>query len=314
MVEHRYPSRRTMQIALGFVWLIDGVLQLKPEMFTRAFIQQVILPVSQSQFAWIAHPIVLFAHWITPSIHAWDWAFALVQIALGLALILNILPRFALTLSFVWVLIVWWFGEGFGQLLTGQALTLTGAPGAVLLYGLIGITVWPNAMNSRRWREQGLQFARWSLATLWFLGAILQFQPTYLSPHGLTAAILPNWLAHSVGNHGFMVSFMLGIVQFGLAVWIASGKRLRMGLTFSMVLAFLFWWLGQGFGQIFTPLATDFNSGLLYILLALCVWPWTQKTVWHRSEEHFHYSNRDRDAYMFVSHRRNRAHSLGQLD
>jgi hypothetical protein len=49
-----------------------------------------------------------------------------------------------LALSFAWALIVWWFGEAFGMLFMTMASPLTGAPGAVLLYGIIDLLVWPN--------------------------------------------------------------------------------------------------------------------------------------------------------------------------
>ena len=47
--------------------------------------------------------------------------------------------------SFFWAFGVWFFGEGLGQLFTGSASALTGAPGSVLLYGLIGLMAWPRS-------------------------------------------------------------------------------------------------------------------------------------------------------------------------
>ena len=52
--------------------------------------------------------------------------------------------RFALALSIVWALIVWWSGEAFGMLFMSMASPLTGAPGAVSLYGLLALIAWPN--------------------------------------------------------------------------------------------------------------------------------------------------------------------------
>ena len=52
--------------------------------------------------------------------------------------------KLALAVSFAWVLVVWWFGEGFGMLFMNMANPLTGAPGAVLLYAIVGLLVWPN--------------------------------------------------------------------------------------------------------------------------------------------------------------------------
>ena len=57
--------------------------------------------------------------------------------------------RPALAVSFVWALGVWVIGEGLGMLLTGTASALTGAPGSVLIYGLIGLMAWPRP--ARRW-------------------------------------------------------------------------------------------------------------------------------------------------------------------
>ncbi|RIV23195.1 hypothetical protein D2Q93_07810 [Alicyclobacillaceae bacterium I2511] len=268
-------SRRWMQILLGIVWLVDGLLQLKPQMFTKAFVNQVLLSVSQSQPVWIAHGMTVVAHWIAPNIQGWNLLFALIQLALGVALILNILPRLTLIASFVWMLVVWGFGEGFGALFTGQSSALTGAPGAVLLYGLIGISVWPDKNGQIRWRRQGVLFAHWSLVILWLMNALLQFQPAYLSNPHLVGSTLTPWLANWIGASGVLISVILGIVQLLLAGWIASRRAPHSALWASIILSFLFWWLGQGFGQIFTPLATDFNSGLLYILLSFCAWPRT---------------------------------------
>jgi hypothetical protein len=66
-----------------------------------------------------------------------------VQVGIGLGLLLRRTARPALIVSFAWAFVVWWFGEGFGMIPMGMASPLTGAPGAVLLYGLIGLLVWP---------------------------------------------------------------------------------------------------------------------------------------------------------------------------
>ena len=78
--------------------------------------------------------------------------FALVQIAIGFGLLYRPTVKPALAASFGWVLVVWWFGEAFGMMFMAttpmggapMASALTGAPGAVLLYALIGAMVWPN--------------------------------------------------------------------------------------------------------------------------------------------------------------------------
>ena len=47
------------------------------------------------------------------------------------------------------------FGEGLGMVLTGSATALTGAPGSVFMYGLIGLMAWPTVRDRRRGRRDG---------------------------------------------------------------------------------------------------------------------------------------------------------------
>ena len=51
---------RTLQIALGLLWLLDGVLQAQPFMFTSDFVTQVIAPVGQGQPGFVSGPV----HWV----------------------------------------------------------------------------------------------------------------------------------------------------------------------------------------------------------------------------------------------------------
>ena len=267
-------SRRAIQRILGGIWFFDGLLQLKPQMFTKAFIEQVILPTAQGQPAWIASLVNWGGHLVTPHIVLWNLIFALVQIVIGLGLLFNVMVKTTLILSFIWTLIVWVFGEGLGQILTGQALLLTGAPGAVLLYGLIGVAVWPKDGSApQEWRESGMKFARYALGVIWILGCVLQFQGAYLTSKGLSQAIPTQWLANILGTNGLIVSVVLGVVQGLLGLFLLANYRVRGSIWVSIVLSAIFWWVGQSFGQIFTPLATDVNSGPLMILLSLCAYP-----------------------------------------
>lgn len=267
-------SRRVVQRILGLIWFIDGLLQLKPQMFTKAFVKQVILPTAQGQSAWISSIVNWGAHLVTPHIALWNVIFALVQIVLGLALLFNKAVKTTLVLSFIWTLIVWVFGEGFGQTLTGQALLLTGAPGGVLLYGLIGVAIWPNDSSApQEWLESGIKFARYSFGIIWIIGCVLQFQGAYLTSKGFSQAISAQWLANMIGTNGVVVSIVLGVIEGLLGILLLINYKVRVTIWVSIVLSAIFWWVGQSFGQIFQPLATDFNSGLLMIVLSLCAYP-----------------------------------------
>ena len=52
-------TRRGIQIALGLIWLLDGILQFQSYMYSREFIPETIEPMLSMQPAWIAHSI----HW-----------------------------------------------------------------------------------------------------------------------------------------------------------------------------------------------------------------------------------------------------------
>lgn len=136
-------TRQGLRITLGLIWLLDGALQFQSFMYSRGFLKEVIEPSAEGQPAWIGKPILSAAHFAGHNLTLWNTLFALVQVGVGLGLLFRRTSRPALIVSFAWAFVVWWFGEGFGMIPMGMASPLTGAPGAVLLYGLIGLLVWP---------------------------------------------------------------------------------------------------------------------------------------------------------------------------
>ena len=48
---------------------------------------------------------------------------------------------------------------------------------------------------------------------------------------------------------------------------------MRPFLIASVIISVIVWYLTEGFGMILTGMATDFNSGLLLVILALSCWP-----------------------------------------
>ena len=124
---------RVLQLLLASIWVVDGLLQLQPFMFSRAFGNQMLAGTAAGNPSPIAHSItwadLVVGH---HSVMA-DIAFALVQLVIGFAIAWRPLVKVALAGSIVWSCLVWWFGEGLGGLLSGSANPVTGAPGAVLL-------------------------------------------------------------------------------------------------------------------------------------------------------------------------------------
>jgi len=266
-------TRRTGRMFLGGIWVLDGLLQLKPQMFSLQFLKQVVLPNEDGQPALIASSIKWIAAAATPHIVVLNVLFVLVQLAIGLAIVLEFRTRLALIASFIWCAIVWWTGEGFGGVFTGQALALTGAPGAVVLYTLVGIAVWPEGSSAAMNPPKERTFAVRALGVLWLLAALMQIQPAYLSPDALSGAFMSPWAASIVKGHGTVATIVLSVVEAAIGIGIFLRPARNAAAWASIVLSIFFWWTGQGFGQMQTPLGTDPNSGLLWVLLTLCAVP-----------------------------------------
>ena len=278
-------SRRWLQGILGVIWFVDGILQLKPQMFTNQFIGQVLLPAAQGQPFGIGQSITGMANMVAPHILVFNFIFAMIQLFIGIMLIFNWWVKGTLIVSFIWIALVWWFSEGLGMMLTGQATFLTGAPGAVLLYGLIGIVVWPqhDVKDTKVFLSTKMtEVARYSLAVLWIIGGFLQLQPAFLTQGGLNGAFSVDFLNQLVAVHPLLINW-----SFAILMWVAgilllmknyAGAR-RAGFWLSVILALFIWWAGEGFGQMLTPLGTDPNSGPLFILLALSMQKLQQEHV-----------------------------------
>ncbi len=138
-------TQRILQIVLGLFWLLDAGLQFQPFMFSSNFTTTYLLNNAQNQPDAIRWIITNVGNFVGPHVAVWNTFFALIQVAIGLGLLFRPTVRPALAVSFFWAFGVWFFGEGLGLLFTGSASALTGAPGSVLLYGLIGLMAWPRS-------------------------------------------------------------------------------------------------------------------------------------------------------------------------
>ena len=84
--------KRIRQI-LGVLWLIDGLLQLQPQMFTMNMVNKVLNPITAGQPAFIASNLQWIVTVITNNLTTANLVIALVQIALGVFLILGLWVR-----------------------------------------------------------------------------------------------------------------------------------------------------------------------------------------------------------------------------
>lgn len=289
--------RERLQTALAGLWLLDGLLQLQPYMFTRNFAAQTLTPAAQGEPGWVARPVTWVAGLVSGHAVAADACFALVQIALGLAIAYPRTRRAALRASIVWAGGVWLFGEGLGGLLSGDANPLTGAPGAAVLYGLAAVLLWPRSLavthGTGRFPAAGLLGARgarlvWSV--LWAGLAALSLLPANRAPGAFVVTMTggmmsmgePVWyttmqdhLARLTLGHDLVLALVLAalLALVAASAWAHDQRVVRAGLVSAMVLGLVYWVCGQAFGMPFMGMATDPNAGPLLALLALAYWP-----------------------------------------
>jgi hypothetical protein len=269
-------SRRAIQTVLALIWLLDGALQFQPFMYSKGFIS-VITSGEAGQPHWLANSIQWAAQIFQSNLTGLNTIFGLTQVIIGLALLYRPTVKGALALSFSWVLIVWWSAESFGFLFSNIASPLTGAPGAVLLYAIVGLLVWP---TQRPGGLLGLRGARTAWAALWLVMAWLWLLAPNSTANATSDAInsAPSgagWLRglqHSVATvsagHGLPIAIVLAGVSAAIAGTVAMNWHPRTFLALGVILNLAYWVLGQGFGGILTGSGTDPNAGPLFILLA----------------------------------------------
>lgn len=275
---------RVVQVALGWAWILDGLLQLQPKMFGPAFASQVLQPAGAGQPAFVAWPLDEMARLVAGQPALVDAVFAGVQLLIGIGLLRRETVRPALVLSFCWATGVWWFGEGLGMLFTGAASPLTGAPGAVLLYGLIGVVVWPRREGAGAGSARRAGPILWAM--LWLGMAVLWLLPANSDPSSISAALAgasassPSWLAHvqtslasGLQGDGVAVAAALAAASAVIGLGPLLTRHVTPFLVAGAALSIDFWMLGQSFGGIVTGLATDPNAGPLFVLLALALFP-----------------------------------------
>lgn len=283
---------RAIQIALGLLWVVDGALQFQPYMFSSAFIGKTIATNAQGQ-PWIIHAtIVTLVQVAMPYRVIFNAGFALLQVAIGLGLIVSTRTvRLALLLSFGWTLVVWWAGEGLGLLFTGTASPLTGAPGAVLLYALIGLLVWPASQASARRDLAGRVI--WAL--LWMLLAGLMLLPSNSSPNATSDAFaaaaasigtgplaaLDTALAGLTAGRGLLISAISAGIMTEVGYLVLVDWNRRVGLVAGAAIGAFLFLTFEFLGGILTGQGTDPNSGPLLVLFAALLWvrPWSSATT-----------------------------------
>ena len=277
-------TRRGIQIVLGLVWLLDGLLQFQPAMLTSKFAVEVIAPAGAGQPGFIAGPVGEVARITLHQPVIMDVAFGLIQLALGAGILYARTARRALAASVAWALLVWYLGEGLGGLADGSSSLLTGAPGAALLYAVLALAASP--------RRDGAAAAegppRWTAvawAALWLGGAVLQLLPgrdtnaSIAMSLAMNASGAPAWFA-PIGAHlaalvpggGVSIVVDLVVLQVFAGIGALRGPHVRRAAVIvGCGLSLACWVAGQGMGQPWSGLATDPGTAPLVVLLGFAV-------------------------------------------
>ena len=291
--------RRALQLCLASLWLLDGVLQIQLFMFSHGF-ARMVGAAARGNPAVIAGPVTWAGRLIGQHGALATSAIAVVEILLGLGIAWRPTVRLALAASIAWALGVWWLGEGLGGLLVAGASPVTGAPGAVILYAVLAVVLWPGLAPGGAGTggagtggagtggaAAGGPAARTLWLVLWGGLALLSVRVAVWSPGALRESIIaqadgqPRWLASAdataaavLGQHGAQAGLALAGLLAAVAsgvFWPARARRLILGVA--AVLAVVLWAAGQNFGGVFSGMATDPSSGPLLLLIALAYWP-----------------------------------------
>ena len=271
-------------------------------MFGQGFINTFVLNNASGQPFVVADFITHIGHFLSPDVAVWNTFFALIQLFIGVGLLFRRTVRPALAVSFVWALGVWVIGEGMGMLLTGTASALTGAPGSVFMYALLGLMAWPRApRRAVDWSDRPVGVASSAAAHgigrsvtplavwagYWWLAAVLFLLPANRTTTSIHSAIVgmapgqPGWYARfltDLGNlfstNGTQTAWILALLAVAIGFGPLVARRPGWILAAGALFAFLLWIAGQGLvGNLFTGSDTDPNTGPIVILLAVAMVP-----------------------------------------
>ncbi len=291
-------SRRSLQVALGVIWIFDGLLKFQPAIFKPAFVDDVIRSMAVGQPTVVASTINHMANFLSHEATMWVAVFGLIEIAIGAGMLFRRTVKPALVASFIWGGGIYLFGEGFGMVLTGHTSPLAGAPGAVCFYVLLGVMVWPREErdpNRARFGADSSVAGRGLLggtgallvwAAIWIFEAIIWVFPANRTGNAVTNQMSatadgePGWYAHLLNSFGHAftgagvwVAVLLAATSIVIALGPLVSNRSEVFIFLGIALALGYWVTGQGLGELLTFGGTDPNNGPIVALIGLSLLP-----------------------------------------
>jgi hypothetical protein len=286
----RVGTRRRLEMALGVLWLVDGVLQWQPSMFSSAFFGNMLGMANMGLPGPVSAVLFRVTDMLTAQPVIWNALFATLQLAIGAGLLWGRAASVARPVSIAWALAVWVVGEGFGGLFMPGVSGLNGAPGAALLYVLVALILWPRRSgDGPAAADAGLLGGRgalWCWTVLWSGLALLELggaNHAAVVPGAEVANIgegEPGWLAglnshagHVLAGHGALFALLAAVIGVAVGWCVLHPAWRRTALAAGIAVAVLYGVFGQDLGGLLTGQATDPGTAPLFVLLALALWP-----------------------------------------
>ncbi len=287
-------ARRLLRYGFALLWLLDGFLQLQPDM-PLGMPSNVVQPAASTSPEWVRHLINIgVTAWNNHPVQA---ATSAVWIQLGIGALLLAAPRgrwsrFAGLASVGWGLVVWVFGEAFGQIFAPGASWLFGAPGAVLLYVVAGALIaLPERVFASRWLSRGwialtgVYLLGWALLQAWpgrgfWVGAATSHhrtgQLTSMASQMATTP-QPSVISRLVADFGqfdahnaFAVNLLVVVVLAVVGLVLVSGyRRLLVPAIAAFGVLSVAVWISIQDGGFFGGVGTDPNSMIPTVLLVV---------------------------------------------
>jgi hypothetical protein len=267
-----------LTVALGAIWIIDGLLQLQPAQFTSGFAVGIEMN-AMAQPSAIAHLELAFGRLTSLAPASWTVLIAMTQLILGASMLVGRTRRQALLASIPWAIAVWVLGEGLGGIATGFAILPTGAPGAALAYAVLACLLLRDGDSTDPIRTRRRYKPVWSAFLL--AGATLQLSSRVPSALVLRAnfnessggepgvlAAMDHRLADLTGGHPAATTAVVVFLELLLACvpWV-SHRRWALLCTLAVLLAM--WIAGENAGGLLTWSASDVGISPLLAMLAL---------------------------------------------
>ncbi|MCL4335882.1 MAG: hypothetical protein M1344_01475 [Candidatus Thermoplasmatota archaeon] len=271
--------QRRIALILGSLWILDGILQLQPEM-AFGFAAFVLTPVAMGSPEWLQPALnSAIATWAAHQV-LFDAMSACLQIFIGLGMIVLKSRRNLVifsAISFVWAILIWIFGEGLGEIFSPGFSFITGFPGSALIYAIMSFFIMQDV-------DETVTVKRISvfMVVLFTLSALIQALPwnifwlsgsishiTYSLGYNAQPRPLVYLMFHAAdilaaGNTIWNIVFTLFMVLIAIS-WL---KNVKIASLMTAILTSSFWFIGQDFG-IFGGYGTDPNTALPIIFLAL---------------------------------------------